>query len=433
MGEKRDDISKIDRIEGEDYDKYAMRLYNNKALYGLDKDEIADILNKEFPDRSKGESAHRKDIASYTRGYNRGYDEGYECGLSKNTKTSTFKKNLLVPKSHLENLKEWVTEYDIKKRDMQLTRNELARKMRVATASILMTEEYRSYLDDNGIDISLFKYDKVENNGSAIIKSLPSDWHIGAEVNEEYNEYNYKIACYRMEKYTQSIIDYARIFNATTVSITGMGDYIEGFDMRNPQKWDCELTSVQQVELAKKLLIKHIMTLQDADLNVEVSGVAGNHDRVTGNKRDSVEENNFAYTIFQQIKDMFEFAEIVSGKKNERVKFVQKDDSYKYHVEEIYGNKIRYQHGDDDSKNDERKIEKYNGADNSQYDVLVFGHLHHFRDIQRNRNTREIYCSCLQGSNHYSKYNIKSVADAGQTIIVFRDNGEVLPININLQ
>lgn len=429
MGEKRDETK---RQQNEDYDKYAMRLYNNKALYGLDKDEIANILNKEFPDKRKGESAHRKDIASYTRGFNKGYDEGYEYGLGKN-KSNSVTINPLTPKSHIESLKEITTEYEIRKRDMQLSRNELARLMRCATPSILMVESYQEFLQENGINLALFNYDKVDRKGTSIIKSLPSDWHVGAELYEDYNEYNYEIATERMEKYTQSIIDYAKVFNADTVSITGMGDYIEGFDMRNPQKWDCEFVAVEQVEMAKQLMLKHIMTLQSADLNVEISAVGGNHDRVTGNKRDSVEENNFAYTIFEEIKAMFKFAEKVSGIKNERVTFMQEDKNYKYYTEEIFGNKVRYQHGDDDSKNDERKIEKYNGADNSQYDILIFGHLHHFRDIQRNRSAREIYCSCLQGSNHYSKYNIKSVANAGQTLIVFRDNGEIIPINVDLQ
>ena len=416
----------IERNKNEDYDQYGYRLYKNKSLYGLRNEEVADIIKSEF-DISKDESAIRKDFASYIRGYDRGYQDKTQEGVNSKEHTS------LIPKSHLERLKEVTGEYSIRKRDMELERLELARLKREITPVILMTEQYVEYLNENGITIPndiKFKPSKV---GNCVIKSLPSDLHIGMVVDEEYNQFNYAIAQRRMRQYTQSILDYANLFNAHTISITTMGDLVEATELRGNQKFDCEFHYAEQVAMAQDLIMEHVMTIIDEGYSVDLSGVYGNHCRMTGSKNDNIEASNATYVILENIKKTFEYMEKFSGKKFENISFVQSDNKYKYHTDEYYGFRIRYQHGDNDNKSDSSKIEKYNGTDNATYDALVFGHLHHYRHIQLNRKEFELYCPCLQGSNEYAKNQIKSTADAGQAIIIIRDNGEVLPININLQ
>jgi hypothetical protein len=57
------------RLSGESYKEYGRRLYDNKAIYDLKNKEIGDILNREFPQESKDESAHRKHFVSYLEGF----------------------------------------------------------------------------------------------------------------------------------------------------------------------------------------------------------------------------------------------------------------------------------------------------------------------------------------------------------------------------
>ena len=47
------------RLPQEDFDTYALRLYENKIQYGLNSESIAELLNKESG-LSKTESAFRK-------------------------------------------------------------------------------------------------------------------------------------------------------------------------------------------------------------------------------------------------------------------------------------------------------------------------------------------------------------------------------------
>jgi len=414
-------------MEGESYDDYGYRLYKNKSLYGLNNCEIADLLNNEFG-VNKDESAHRKYFSSYIKGF----DNGYSNAIGE-TEEDGFKPSSLTPKGHLYKLVELTGEYSIRKRSMELERLELSKLMRQATPAILLVEKYEEVLLKKDFLVPNFIFNKRNEKGSCVIKSLLSDLHIGLEIDEEYNQYNYEIAIKRMKKYTESILEYAQIFNANTISITLMGDIVEGFDLRNPQKWDCEFTFDEQIVKAQDLIMSHIYAIVKHGYNVDLSACYGNHDRLTGDKKDSVESNNAVFVIMENIKNTFKAIEKFTDKKIESVNFVQYDKDYKYHVDNYYGIKIRYQHGDKDNMNDKNKIEKYNGVDNDFYDGLVFGHYHHYRHTQRNRDTFEIYCGCLQGANDYGKDVVHSVSDSSQTIIIIRDNGKIIPININLQ
>lgn len=55
------------RLEGEDFDTYALRLYDNKVEYGLNSRDIATILNS-HSDIKKDESAWRKHYKSFKKG-----------------------------------------------------------------------------------------------------------------------------------------------------------------------------------------------------------------------------------------------------------------------------------------------------------------------------------------------------------------------------
>ena len=60
-------MTEYKRFEGEDFDTYALRLYDNKAEYDLNSRDIAVLLN-EYSDIPKEESAWRKHYASFKKG-----------------------------------------------------------------------------------------------------------------------------------------------------------------------------------------------------------------------------------------------------------------------------------------------------------------------------------------------------------------------------
>lgn len=418
-----------ERKKEESYEDYCVRLYRNQVAYNLKNDVIGFLINDAFPEHKKDESAHRKN----TKKFIEGYDKGYAKALSEmETEPTINGLKTLMPKSHLEKFSELVGEYDIRKRDMQLERNELASMMRKVTPWLLLTEQYREALQSGEIEFPEFDFDQAEYTGETIIKALPSDWHIGALVNEEYNQFNFDIATRRVDLYCTKIIETARRESASTISITNLGDIIEGLEMRSSQKWECEFLLKDQLKYAEALFLRMIMILSK-NHNVIVGAVYGNHDRLVGDKNKAIGKDNAMAVIFDNIKSKIEFAEEFAGKKMERVTFADIHEELKYQTEEIFGTTMRWQHGHEDAKNDERKHEKYNGVDNADYNILGFGHLHHGRVIRKNRDNIEIYTGGLMGANEYSKYRPKSVADASQCIVIFRENGDIEPIEINLQ
>ncbi len=423
----------FNRGNNESYKDYGNRLYKNKSLYGLKIDDVAELLNEEFPEKKKGESAHRK----YFAPYGEGFDDGYEKALNDHDLrecSTIIGLSTLIPKTHLERMQDLIGEYNIKKRDSQLERNELAKLYREATPAVLLTEAYSETLKNmHSKHLPEFRFKPKVEGGKSVIKAIPADWHVGAMIDEEYNFYNYNTAIKRLDLYCNKLMEYAEIFNAKTISITNLGDIIEGFEMRNPQKWDCELTSDKQIVFAEELMWRMCETLMDGGYNIELSGVYGNHDRMTGNKNDSVENNTAMYVIMQNMKNEVKRCERMYDKKLERLLFMDQPEDYEYHIDNFFGKKIRYQHGHNDAKADERKIEKYNGVDNDFYDMLVFGHLHHGRVLHKNREEIEVYAGSLQGSNQYGKNKVKSVANASQGIIVFKEDGDIIPFEVNLQ
>lgn len=419
--------------QGESYKDYCIRLYRNREMYGLKNEVVGFLINNAFPENTKDESAHRKSFAKYIEGFDEGYAKGLEDAQStKEVEPSVKGLNSLAPKSHLEKFSELIGEYGIRKRDMQLERNELAKLSRKVTPWILLTEQYREALRDGEIHIPEFEFDRIDTDGESVIKVLPSDWHIGCIVDETYNQFNFEIAVRRIDLYCKKILEEARRENAHTISITHLGDIIEGIEMRNNQKWDCEFLLKDQLKYAQRLFMRMIKTLSK-EYNVEVCGVYGNHDRLVGDKHKSIGKDSAMAVIIENLQELISFAEEEKGQKMERITFLEAEDEYKYQPEEIYGTKCRWQHGHEDAKNDERKIEKYNGTDEAFYNVVGFGHLHHGRVIRKNRNNFEMYGGGLMGANEYGKSRPKSVADASQGIIIFRDNGDVIPFEINLQ
>ena len=422
------------RKPNESYEDYCDRMYRMQGALGHTNDVMGYIINQNVDEKEvKDESAHRKSARIRIKAFDRGYEEGLKCVRDD---YSVRGLDSLIPKTHLEKMQEMVGEYGIKKRDMQLERLELARLYREVTPVLLFAEQYSLVIKENlefVIPEELFDIPYDEMVGESVVKGCPADWHTGVLIDEEYNYHDHKKAEEKIDYYADKLMEYAKMFNAKMIDITHLGDIIEHFDMRNQQKWNCEFATDKQLVEGENLTWRLVIRLMKNGFKVRLGGIYGNHDRITGSKHDAVENNTAMYVIIQNMKNSVTRGIELYGKELHLLEFADQPEDYEHQVDEIYGNRIRYQHGHNDAKNDERKIEKYNGVDDDSYDILVFGHLHHGRVIHKNRNEMEIYGGTLQGSNSYGKNKVKSTADASQLIIVFRDNGDVLPFEVNLQ
>ena len=358
-------------------------------------------------------------------------NESYRCLVKLYQKDTSQLRSLtthadLISDNKLEAIKNVVGEMKSTQlivREDNLLKSRLDREL---TYRVMAVEEYRNLcMDELDVTIPHYCYQPRLAEGGNILALCLADWHIGSEIDCYNNQFNLEIATKRIDRLINETIDYAKVFNVKNIKLYILGDLIENYTMRITQQRECEFgTSRQEVE-SQKLVFKVIVALTE-HFNVEVFAVYGNHDRIEGDKHSSYADDNVVYIIMHNLDNL------CTQLKLKRVKFNHLND-YKFFSDEVNNVTLRVQHGSDDSINDNYKIEKYNGIDDEKYEVLILAHLHHFDCRQGNGNNQVIYCSSLQGTNDYSRDKVKSSANAGQTLILFREDGQVVPINVDLQ
>ena len=205
------------KYDTEDEFDYIFRLVGLKLENNADLDweEIVRLTNLDVAGDTLRKAMQPKLFGSYWV-YKRLKDKGI-------TAQEVLQSTSLIPKSHLTKLTEVVGDYNIRKRGMELERLELAKAMREATPNVLLVEQFRDYLETYDLQISPYHVQPRKDNGKSVIKMLLSDVHIGAEIDEEYNKFNWDILTKRTEKYIQKVEEYARIFGADIISLTIMG------------------------------------------------------------------------------------------------------------------------------------------------------------------------------------------------------------------
>jgi len=419
--------------DGETYEDYGMRLYRNSKEYGLTNEIIGFLLN-DFKGVNWDESAHRKKMTERIKGFDKGYNIGLEEGINKYKKEVSNGNididgiNSIIPKTHLKKLSNMIGEYNIIKTEVAKEQRILRKYMRQATPAVLLAEQYRESLQNNEIQLRDINNFKLEDFNNTVIKVALSDFHVGLVIEESYNEYNFEIAKERLNKFKKEILYLAKMNNSNKISITMLGDAIEGFSMRAEQPFDIEFTQSQQIEKAQQLIYDFCIDFVNKGYYVELSGISGNHDiyRITNHGRNSLPDDNAVRTIFKNLQ-------LISKVSNNDKFYVHTQDKFDEFSEEINGVIIKYVHGDDEVKNDSNKMQKHSSIMGKQVNILLMGHLHHYRAVSRNRNEFEIYCGALTGANDYAKKKVKQIANASQTVLIIREDGTYYSLNVDLQ
>ena len=129
---------------------------------------------------------------------------------------------------------------------------------------------------------------------------LLSDWHIGLVCQNHWNEFNTEIAKERLSFLKQRVIDICLHNNVKKINVCCCGDLISGI-IHNNLRLENRENVVQQsmivVEMISELLA-YLSTLFEVDFYY----VVGNHERISANKNDSLDKENFGYFILEMIK-----------------------------------------------------------------------------------------------------------------------------------
>lgn len=352
----------------------------------------------------------------------------YQSSVNRLSSAQSFADS--VADSKLDAIKGAVGQMYLEKQGIMKIRRELNKVKREISKPLMIAEEVRDVLLDEGdFSVPPFAYEPEgffsHTKNKAII--VITDWHIGATVHSmKGNFYNAEIAQKRIDKHLQKCLEYCDLFNINDVTLACIGDMVEHVSMRNVnQSFEAEFPLAKQITVATKMITAFIVNLSEF-VNVDFFCIAGNHDRFQGNKADMIDTDNTMYVIAESIKTVLGVMNLP------RVKFLDVDEYFNYeHTIEMNNKRIKFVHGDLERKTDPQKLEKHVSADEAFYDAIIMGHYHTFEDIERNYGKREIRVGSPMGRNSFSR-KFKGNSDAGQAIIIVTEE-DIIPIRIDLQ
>lgn len=314
-------------------------------------------------------------------------------------------------------IKDIISPYQVQHQRTLANNREFSKVQREGAYLKMLMDDLKTDLSLEFSELAKPKYDfRVYdvNKGKSTTVILLSDWHVGAEVfNDHSGGYNLEVLKNRL---TDLLRDVKRIVETTeteSIRVYFLGDAIEGAYMRAQQSWGNELTMSEQIATFTRLITDFIMEVETFGRGVKFGIVGGNHDRLSGDKKQNIYYDSAAYIILDTLlmlkeQGMFKLTEIIDNR----------DDIYRFE-DTIYGKVFYAVHGD---------ALKSNGAQINNLikkhpiDYLVTGHVHHFKAIQEDFDRVHITVGSIMGSNDYAKEMNLSLSDASQTVLVVSED-----------
>lgn len=319
----------------------------------------------------------------------------------------------------LSDAREVLGEQYIVKQQIHNDRLKLNKLKRELVPCLTVADELKQYMKDNNFSLIVpeYMYEPIVDNSRYTMVCHITDWHIGYIINNcNGNYFNWEIANERVNTYISECKKYIQMYDIKNIYLISTGDMVEHCYMRNEQEHSCEFLQSMQIAQVTRLIFRLIVALAK-DCNVIFGGIAGNHDRMNGDKKKNYEGDNANVLITEHLKDLVEIKEDIK-----RVSFIDVDYTDTEIDVEINGLSCKFIHGDH-YKNDKNNFAKIVSAENKFYDLVFSGHLHNFSLMSENHGRYIVSTGCLSGFNNYSK-DFHCCSNASQTIAIL-DSGKV--------
>ena len=250
--------------------------------------------------------------------------------------------------------------------------------------------------------------------------ALLSDWHIGLECENHWNEYNLEIAKERVSFLKQRIIDICLHNDVAKLNICCCGDMISGIIHNNLRLENRENVVEQSIIVVE--MISELLSSLSTLFKVDFYYVVGNHERISQNKNDSLDKENFGYFILEMIKYRCANLSGLTIHKNNI-----DDEIITFN---IFNNKIVATHGNNFG-NLNTYIPKLTSMLGYVPDYVCVGHLH--QHVENTYGKTELIINpSLSGTDSYAK-NYGLVGKVGQKLMIFsREHGKECTYNIDV-
>ncbi|HFI0463255.1 TPA: metallophosphoesterase [Streptococcus suis] len=331
-------------------------------------------------------------------------------------KNSVISEKLNILKDEIGNLR-------LEKEDVRQNYLRLNKMVRETTKGLLLIESVKQSIDS--FDWSIFRandYLPVFDSDKPIKKAVVfiSDLHYGYNGKNALEEYNTEQSAHILKQYASKVAKLLKSENVEDVFVVNLGDLIEG-NLRNQSLFDTQTTLSDQTIEATDLIVEFLMYLSN-HFNVCYTGIAGNHDRLTPNIKESIVGDHVMTLSNSIIKRIAEHSKLFT--------FVDPQDDYFTFIE-VDGVNILAVHGDRTSVKSDSALAEQSLLFGIDFDILVGGHFH-------SHQVREIGCDkyialfgSLKGSDDFSIKLGKSSSRSQGVILIGEDGFEIRQVKIN--
>lgn len=338
----------------------------------------------------------------------------FNCGMFSGYRVAKYYQNHIsngdiVDDIDLRQLKDEIYKEKVKLQDANREKRNILREQ-------ARFENLLDVLKKNIVQIPQNKESKISqsyNDRNNVAVALLSDIHYGLQVDNNVNMYSTTIASNRLLLWSSKVVEYCQLYHVQTLNIVLCGDLISGLiklSARVAQEEDV----AEQVMVISEILSQEIAKINQKISNVNIYGVIGNHSRITPNKDNSIDSENFERLIFRYI-ELRTGLKVIDGGHNDYLEF------------SIGGNNCVATHGHNDKFGN--VVDDFSKILGYIPDCIYMGHTHHLQ-VEENGQTTVIVNGSVIGADDYV-VKIRKYTKPSQVLHIISGNDDNI-INIDL-
>lgn len=258
------------------------------------------------------------------------------------------------------------------------------------------------------LDKPLITKEKIFMSGHREAILLLSDIHAGIVNNNYWNKYDTNIMIKRMEYLRTRVMKTCIDNDVNKINLCITGDLVSG-NLHSTLRLENREDVVKQCLLISEVLSEFINEISKI-ADVEMHFAVGNHGRVTPNKKESLDSENFEYFIKEMIKLRCQQVENFTISSN-----IIDDEIITFNV---FDNLIVSTHGDKFG-NLSNYIPKITSLIGQVPDYVCIGHLHNHVESSYG-NTELIVNPSFSGVDTYAK-NLGLIGRPSQKLLIFSE------------
>lgn len=247
---------------------------------------------------------------------------------------------------------------------------------------------------------------------------LLSDWHFGLECENHWNVFNSDIFEHRIETLMHKIIEVGKLHNAHTVHLFALGDMVNGL-IHTTTRISNNENVIEQTQVVAETL-SYMCNYLSSYFNIKFYNTNGNHDRVTANKNDNLDEESFSYLITWFMRARLKY--------NSKIEIIPNTIDKGIVVADICGHKVFAVHGDKD-----RPLSSIDSLTNmlKEFPRFIFmGHFH--SNFEANRKGIDVIVNgSLSGVDTYAKEK-RLYSQPMQKVMIFNKKGRECCYDVEL-